>query len=56
MLRHSFGLEAEARAVERAVRSAIDAGALPADLAAGARRAVTTAEAGDAVLLALQQT
>jgi 3-isopropylmalate dehydrogenase len=56
MLRHSFGLEAEARAVEQAVRSAIDAGALPADVAAGGKRAVTTAEAGDAVLLALQQT
>ena len=56
MLRHSFGLEAEARAVERAVRSAIDRGALPADVAAGGRRAVTTAEAGDAVLAALQET
>jgi 3-isopropylmalate dehydrogenase len=56
MLRHSFGLEAEARAVERAVRAAIDAGALPADLAAGGKRPVTTAEAGDAVLAALQQT
>jgi len=55
MLRHSFGLEAEARAVERAVRSALDGGALPADVAAGGRRAATTAEAGDAVLAALQQ-
>jgi 3-isopropylmalate dehydrogenase len=55
MLRHSLGLEAEARAVERAVRSALDGGALPADVAAGGKRAVTTAEAGDAVLAALQQ-
>ncbi len=55
MLRHSFGLEAEARAVERAVRSALDGGALPADVAAGGRRAASTAEAGDAVLAALQQ-
>ena len=55
MLRHTFGLEAEARAVERAVRSAIDRGALPADVAAG-KRAVATAEAGDAVLAALQET
>jgi len=55
MLRHSLGLEAEARAVERAVRSALDGGALPADVAAGGKRAVTTVEAGDAVLAALQQ-
>ena len=55
MLRHSLGLEAEARAVERAVRSALDGGALPADVAAGGKRAVTTAEAGHAVLAALQQ-
>jgi 3-isopropylmalate dehydrogenase len=56
MLRHSFGMEAEARAVERAVHSAIDRGALPADLAAGGKRAASTVEAGDAVLAALQET
>jgi len=56
MLRHSFGLEAEARAVERAVRSAIDHGALPADVAPSARHAASTAQAGDAVLAALQET
>jgi len=55
MLRHSFDLEAEARAVERAVWSAIDRGALPADVATGGKRPVTTAEAGDAVLAALQE-
>src|SRR5207248_2028513 len=38
MLRHSFGLEAEARAVGRAVRSALDAGALPADVASSGKR------------------
>jgi 3-isopropylmalate dehydrogenase len=56
MLRHSFGMEAEARAVERAVGSAIDRGALPADLAAAGKRAASTVEAGDAVLAALQET
>jgi 3-isopropylmalate dehydrogenase len=56
MLRHSFGLEAEARAVERAVYSAIDRGAVPADVAAAGKRAVGTVEAGDAVLAALRET
>jgi len=56
MLRHSFGLEPEARAVERAVRSAIDAGALPSDVAPPGLRAASTAEAGHAVLRAMQET
>jgi 3-isopropylmalate dehydrogenase len=52
LLRHSLGLEAEARAVEEAVAGAIDAGVLPADVApAGA--AASTAQAGDAVVRAL---
>jgi len=55
MLRHSFGLEAEARAVERAVRAAIDEGALPSDVAPAGVRAVSTSEAGDAVLRAMKE-
>jgi 3-isopropylmalate dehydrogenase len=56
LLRHSLGLEAEARAVELSVRSAIDAGALPSDVAPAGKRPATTAEAGDAVLAALHET
>jgi 3-isopropylmalate dehydrogenase len=51
MLRHSLGREAEARAVEAAVSAALDAGALTADLGGAA----TTAQAGDAVLRALEE-
>jgi 3-isopropylmalate dehydrogenase len=54
LLRHSLGLEAEARAVELAVRAAIDRGVLTSDLVLPERRAATTAEAGDAVLAALR--
>jgi 3-isopropylmalate dehydrogenase len=53
LLRHSLGLEAEARAVEAAVAGAIDAGVLTADLAAPGAQAATTAEAGRAVALAV---
>ena len=64
LLRYSLRLEDEARAVEGAVSRAIDAGALPADIAgAGAapratqrvapRAGVTTRAAGDAVLAQL---
>jgi 3-isopropylmalate dehydrogenase len=56
LLRHSLGLEAEARAVELAVRAAIDRGALTTDLLPPEKRAATTAEAGDAVLAALRET
>ena len=52
LLRHSLGLEAEARAVEAAVSRAIDAGVLTADLAPGAG-GVGTHAAGQAVLDAL---
>ena len=53
LLRHSLGLEAEARAVEAAVSAAVDGGALPADLAAPGRASSSTRAAGDAVLAAL---
>jgi 3-isopropylmalate dehydrogenase len=56
LLRHSLGLEAEARAVELSVRSAIDAGVLPSDVAPPGKRAASTAEAGDAVLSVLRET
>jgi 3-isopropylmalate dehydrogenase len=52
LLRHSLRLESEARALEEAVSKAVVSGALPADLAA-AGAAVSTREAGDAVLAAL---
>jgi 3-isopropylmalate dehydrogenase len=50
LLRHSLGLEAEARAVEAAVGAAIDAGVLTPDLGGKGR----TAEAGGAVIEALR--
>ena len=53
LLRHSLGLETEARAVEAAVSKAIDGGALPADIAPAGGAATSTRAAGDAVLAAL---
>jgi len=53
LLRHSLGLEAEARAGEAAVSKAIDGGALPADIAPAGSAAISTRAAGDAVLAAL---
>ncbi|MES1208804.1 MAG: 3-isopropylmalate dehydrogenase [Pseudomonadota bacterium] len=54
MLRHSFGLTAEAEAIEHAVSAAIAAGRLPGDIAAAAGVApVGTAAAGDAVAAAI---
>jgi 3-isopropylmalate dehydrogenase len=50
MLRHSLGLEEEARAVERAVYEVLDAGALTADLAPRGMRAMRTSEVGDAII------
>ncbi len=47
LLRHSLGLEAEARAVEAAVRAAIAAGARTADL--GGEHPLSTREMGEAV-------
>ena len=54
LLRHSLGLEREARAVEHAVAGAIDAGLLTPDLAAGAVGAVSTADATAGVLRLLR--
>ncbi len=53
LLRHSLGLTAEARAVERAVAAAIDRGPLPADIAPAGMSAARTRQAGDSVLEAL---
>jgi 3-isopropylmalate dehydrogenase len=55
LLRHSLGLAAEARAVERAVAAAIDHGPLPADVSPAGMKAATTRQAGDAVLEALDE-
>jgi 3-isopropylmalate dehydrogenase len=49
LLRHSLGLEEEARAVERAVDGAITSGARTADMGP-TDRAISTREMGDAVL------
>jgi len=53
LLRHSLGLEVEARAVETAVSKAVDAGVLTGDLAAPGTKAASTVEAGRAVIEAL---
>ena len=50
MLRHSLGREEDARAVDKAVSAAIDGGAITRDL----RGDATTAQVGDAVLRALE--
>jgi 3-isopropylmalate dehydrogenase len=50
MLRHSLALEEEAQAVEQAVRGALDAGALTADLAPRGVQPRRTSEVGDAVI------
>ncbi|MBV6416498.1 MAG: 3-isopropylmalate dehydrogenase [Steroidobacteraceae bacterium] len=52
LLRHSLGLEQEARAIEDAVSAALEAGARTADIAAGGR-VLSTAEMGDWVVRAL---
>ena len=52
LLRHSLGLENEARAIEQAVTAAIEAGARTADVAAGGP-ALSTRAMGDAVLAKL---
>jgi 3-isopropylmalate dehydrogenase len=53
LLRLSLGLEREAAAVERAVRGALDDGALTADLVACGARACSTSDVGDAVVARL---
>jgi 3-isopropylmalate dehydrogenase len=52
LLRHSLGLETEARAIEAAVSAAVDRGVLTADIAAKGA-AVNTRAAGQAVIDAL---
>jgi 3-isopropylmalate dehydrogenase len=47
LLRHSLGLEAEARAIEAAVSAALEAGCHTADL--GAKQPLTTAQMGAAI-------
>jgi 3-isopropylmalate dehydrogenase len=54
LLRHSLGLEAEARAVEAAVFAAIVAGHRTADIALPGRPAASTREMGEAVLQQLK--
>jgi 3-isopropylmalate dehydrogenase len=53
LLRHSLRLEHEARALERAVSQAIDAGVRTPDIAVSAREPVSTGVAGAAVVAAL---
>jgi 3-isopropylmalate dehydrogenase len=53
MLRHSFGLEAEALAVESAVATAIDDGCVTVDITAGGERPYSTEEVGRAITDAL---
>jgi 3-isopropylmalate dehydrogenase len=52
MLRHSFGLEAEARAIEAAVERTVADGIRTADIAGGGR-AVGTQAMGEAILARL---
>jgi 3-isopropylmalate dehydrogenase len=53
LLRHSLGLEAEARAIEAAVSAAIDEGCHTGDL--GAANPITTTQMGDAVRARLKR-
>lgn len=50
MLRHSFGLDAEARAVETAVHAVLESGLRTRDIAAPGCREATTRQMGDAVV------
>jgi 3-isopropylmalate dehydrogenase len=53
LLRHSLGLEAEAKSVERAVEAALGRGARTRDLG-GADGSLSTAGMGEAVIAALE--
>ncbi|HEY0768380.1 MAG TPA: 3-isopropylmalate dehydrogenase [Steroidobacteraceae bacterium] len=55
LLRHSLGLSAEASALEQAVARALGEGARTPDIAAAHTRALSTREAGDAVISSLQR-
>ena len=50
MLRHTFGLAAEADAVERAVGEVLDSGLRTADIAGPGDDAVSTTDMGEAVV------
>ncbi len=54
LLRHSLGLEPEARSLESAVNRAIDSGARTRDIARPGERALSTRAAADAVLAAMK--
>jgi 3-isopropylmalate dehydrogenase len=56
MLRHSLGLEEEARAVEQAVRDALESGALTADLAPRGTQPMRTGAVGDAIISRIAET
>jgi 3-isopropylmalate dehydrogenase len=56
MLRHSFGLEAEALAVEQAVATTIDQGRVTADITSRGARSYSTADVGSAIAASLQAT
>jgi 3-isopropylmalate dehydrogenase len=53
MLRHSFGLEQEARAVEQAVSGTIEEGYLTVDIAPAGARSYSTVDVGSAIVAAL---
>jgi 3-isopropylmalate dehydrogenase len=55
LLRHSLGLEAEARAVEVAVNAVVEAGIVTADIARPGQTPRSTAEVGDAVARLVRQ-
>ena len=55
LLRHSLGLETEAKAVETAVADVLDAGYRTADLATEGSPRVTTRQMGDLVTGALNK-
>ena len=55
LLRHSLGLEEEARAVEAAVRGVVEAGVVTGDLAAAGERAYSTVEVGAAVVARVRE-
>jgi 3-isopropylmalate dehydrogenase len=53
MLKHSFGLQQEARAVEHAVAATIDEGCVTADIAPRGARSYSTVAVGSAIAAAL---
>ena len=53
MLRYSFGLDAAADAIDRAVESTLDKGIYTTDIATGDAESVGTAAMGDAIVAAL---